>query len=343
MVTEGDNPTGQDTAAAPPAGDSIDAALAAAYDELSAVESDVRSDGRDARGRFATTREMASADPAQAGQAAPQAHQQPAEAAAADDTPASWRGRRAGVWASMTPEQRQAAAERETEMARGVERFGGLAQYADQAERNGLSLAQVMGNYIEAERQLATDFVGGVRYLCQQFGIEPAQLAVALGAGAQPAQPGSGQQPGTQPIQLPRELLARLDTLERRGVDEDRRRVDGEVTSFWSDKAHKHIDEPGVAEAMARHIRAEKAMGNSPTLKQAYEAAIWAVPEVRAKLIAEQGAAAVQPKITGAAAAATAARRASKSLAGNGTGSQPAGRKSIEDELSDAYDRLAAQ
>ena len=94
---------------------------------------------------------------------------------------------------------------------------------------------------------------------------------------------------------------------------------------------------------MTNIFQAEKALGNNPTLKEAYEAVIWGVPDVRTKLIAEQSAPAVTTRITTTARAATAAQRAAKSLPANGARTQPgtAPRRSLDEDLSAAFDQLA--
>ena len=316
-----------------PSGPSLDDSLNAAFDQLaSPSEQPAGERSRDEQGRFAAKQEA---------EAQPEPAKVEAEAPKAAEMPASW-SRKAELFAKAPPELQAAIADREAEMARGVERFKGLAEYADMAEKNGLPLATVMASYIEAERFLAQDFVGGVRHICQQFGVDPAQLASVLGSG--PAASGAAPQGGTQPAPapaIPREFIDRMTGLETSLSSIREQNAMTEIQRFAADPANKHFED--VATDIVRLIRGAQAAGDNLSLADAYNAAIYANPMVRAKVEAERKAAEDAERIATAKAAATTARRAGKSLAPSGTGTPSAPvRASLDEQLSDAWDRLSA-
>jgi hypothetical protein len=322
------------------AGPSLDESLNAAFDNLAKggeTEAEAAQRLRDEQGRFAAKPDV---DPAKAAETGKVEAIAPAAPTAAE-MPASW-SRKAELFAKAPPELQAAIAERESEMARGVERFKGLAEYADMAEKNGLPLSTVMASYIEAERILASDFLGGVKHICQQFGVDPAQLASAL-SGA-PAAVGATPQGGSQPAatpSLPPEFLAEFNGLKSSVETFREQSALTEIQRFSADPANKHFE--AVAPDIVRLIKGARAMGDNLSLDDAYKAAIYANPTVRAQLQAEQKAKEEADRIATARAAATTARRAGKSLAPTGVGTPSAPAKaSLDEQLSDAWDRLSA-
>lgn len=340
MAPDDDDLSGMDTGAPVETGPSLDESLNAAFDQLSAAPHETDAEKaerlRDEQGRFAAKPDADPAKPAAADPAKVEA--QPPAAA---EMPASW-SRKAELFAKAPPELQAAIAEREAEMARGVERFKGLAEYADMAEKNGLPLATVMASYIEAERILANDFVGGVKHICQQFGVDPAQLASALSGG--PVASGAAPQGGTQPApapQIPREIIDRIGGLESTLNSVREQNAMAEIQRFAADPANKYFED--VAQDIVRLISGARATGDNLSLSEAYQAAIYANPTVRAKLQAEAKAKEEADRIATARAAATTARRAGKSLAPTGAGTPSAAAKSsLDDQLNDAWERLSA-
>lgn len=321
-------------------GPSLDDALNASFDRLSApqaeeTEAEKAERLRDEQGRFAAKPAEDPNKPADA----PKDEQ--AKPPAAAEMPASW-SRKAELFAKAPPELQAAIAEREAEMARGVERFRGLAEYADMAEKNGVTLHTVMASYAEVEKTLAQDFLGGIKLICDKFDVDPARLASALSGG--PAASGAPPQGGTPPAPapaLPPEFVSKLSGLEQTVNSIRLESAEREIERFAADPANKYFEE--VAPDIVRLIKGARAMGDNLSLQDAYNAAIHANPTVRAKLQQEQKAKEEAERIATARAAATTARRAGKSLApiGSGTPTAPA-KASLEDQLNDAWERLSA-
>jgi hypothetical protein len=114
------------------------------------------------------------------------------------------------------------------------------------------------------------------------------------------------------------------------------------VRSFASDPANKHFD--AVADDMIMMIRGAQSSGKAVTpadLKDYYDRACYANPDVRAILTNEARAADEAKRADEARKAATAAKRASQSLSGSASGSQARpGKTTIDDALSAKYDEM---
>jgi hypothetical protein len=285
-----------------PEGKSLEASLESAFEALTKGESEPPANGqpRDQVGRFAPK----SAEAAAPVETAPAQTPQPAPATApTDDMPRSWGAAKAQVWAAAPPEVRAAIIERENQMAAGVQRFSGLAEYADIAESNGKTLKQAMDSYVQFEQMLERDFFGAVGYLAQQYGVDPKKLgAVLAGQEAAPA-----RAPDPAMFRDPRvdEVLQHFEA-EKRG------RIESEVDAFWKNPANKYAEDVGLE--MAEEIRKAKALGKSITLQQAYDRAIWTNAEVRGKLLTERAQAEAAAKTATAQRVATTSRAAAKSL-----------------------------
>ncbi len=342
MVNEDDLPPDVDpnasAAAEAPvaeAGPSLRDDISAAFDKLSEGEGDAAAAAagqvRDpATGRFAP-KVADGQQPVEGQQAAPQEAQPGA-------VPPSW-SKRSELFAKAPPELQAAIVEREAEMARGVERFKGLAEFADMAEKSGTTLQTALAAYVNIEQMLHADFIGGVKEICRNYGIEPAALAAQLGGA--PAAAGTPAQTGSQPAASAApnpEIIELRQTVHSMRLEQAGR----EVQAFMSDPANKYFEE--VADDVSRLIRASNASGDNLSLKDAYEQAIWANPAVRARLLAERQTEEAKARIATATKAATTAQRAGKSLAGSAAGSQPGpgDQRSVRETISEAYDSLAS-
>jgi hypothetical protein len=159
--------------------------------------------------------------------------------------------------------------------------------------------------------------------LAQGYGISLNELADPRYRGEQPA-------PELAPV------LQRLGQLEQTITESQRAREEAEhaervsaAQKFLSDPKHEHMDT--VFEDVVALVRA----GRDP--EQAYEQAIWAHPETRAKLMAKQDAERRQRE----AAEAAAARKAA-AVNVQRRGSPPAAAKpgTMEDTIRETYRSL---
>ena len=333
MAVDFDQNDGDDDADLPndlPEGKSLEASLESAFEALTTGNNEPPASGqpRDQVGRFASKpAEAAPVDPA-----APVETVAPAQPTApVDDMPRSWGRDKAQIWATATPELRAAIVERENQMAAGVQRFSGLAEYADIAESNGRTLRQAMDSYVQIERALETDFFSGIAQLAQVYGVDPKQIGAVFSGAQAPA-----AQPAPQMVRDPRidEVLQYVET-EKRG------RIESEVDAFWKNPANKYAEEVGLE--MAAEIKKAKALGEAITLQQAYDRAIWTKPAVRDKILSERAAEEARAKAATAQRVATTSRNAAKSLTPGpaATPVRPKG-QSLEQALESAFEQLSS-
>lgn len=114
--------------------------------------------------------------------------------------------------------------------------------------------------------------------------------------------------------------------------------IEGQIAAFGADPKHVHFGNPKVQALMGTLL----ANNSASSMEDAYEQAIWAVPELRSTLQAEQLAQAEAKRVEDAKAKANAARRASGSVRGTSSGVQlPAQSKgSLRDDLKAAFASL---
>jgi hypothetical protein len=307
-----------------PAGPSIDDAIASAFEAQTAAER-----ARDEQGRF-TAKPAGQQQPAQTPAAATdKAAQQPAQAPVQPETgmPSSWGRGKEALWQQASPELRQFLAQREQQISEGFRRYEGCAEFADVAAQNGKSLRDVLTKVDRIETGLMTDPVSTLVQIAQMYRVDPAALAARLQGGAQPAPAVSAASPQApvpafdprQVSQLVQQELQKQSTAQQ-------------VEAFWADPANKYADQ--VADVMAALLRADRNL----SIKDAYDRAIWADPQIRSELEREAALAKQVEQAKAARAATQTAQRASRSIVGNGgpasTGAKPV--MSVEESINAA-------
>jgi hypothetical protein len=220
---------------------------------------------------------------------------------------------------TLSPEEWAAAkadiAKREQEVDNGFKRYGGLGKFAEEAERNGTTLQSAVSDYVGIETALRQNFIGGIEFICQRMGVDPRQLSQVMGARYNPAGQGAGQsaevpasaqQVPQQPVQAidPRAIAEHVTNVVR--AEAEQRELNSQIASFSADPTNKFF--PDVRQDMAKIVQA----GKADNIKDAYEAACWLNPEIRAILINEANGG----RNKEAAAAASKSRSAAKAIGG---------------------------
>jgi hypothetical protein len=235
--------------------------------------------------------------------------------------PSSWGKAQFEVWAKLPPEAQQMIATREAQIAAGFRRYEGLAEYAQIAEQNGGTLRTVLENVRAWEDGMGRDPIATLVHAAQSFRVDPATLIAALQGAPQPV-----RQPVPQQIDIDRIVDQRLT----------QRETSRSVEAFFGDSANKYAEQ--VAPLMAAALRAEPSL----SLKDAYDRACWADPQVRAELLAAQAAEKAAKQVNEAQRTTQRALQASKSLSPS-AGSAPLNGatkgKSIEAVASAAWDQ----
>jgi hypothetical protein len=288
---------------------SIRDSLKAAMDETpdAAAPSDGRGNvNRDEAGRFATK----TPDAAQQAQVATQP---PVQAVAPDPAvvaapvgkaPPGWSPEAKASFETLPPHVQAAVAKREQEVAAGfrvLQDYKGLEEFTPMVRQAGTSHADVMRRAVSWERSLQTNPINTVLEAARLGGVNIIELAQHLASGQIPQQQRQQQQPQVQPQDIQREVQRALHQKE----------TERQLSEFFADPAHSHANDEAVSNHMAALIKA----GMATSLKEAYEMATWARPDIRAQLINQQAPAVADPAKK--AAAVNQARQAARSITGS--------------------------
>jgi hypothetical protein len=295
--------------------------------------------------------------------------------AAAVAAPAGWSKEAKAAWEGLPEPVRVAVAKREADVQRGVDQL--KAGYADidraiaphdaAIRQHGHTRAQAIDQLFGWFRALASNPTQAFPALAKSFNIDLAQFAPAGAAApaASPAATNGAAAAGQPEVVSPavQEYINRLNaelnglkqtvdqrfgTLEQTFAQQNEAKTH-EVLAAWA-KDKPHFEE--VRQTMSRLI----ASGEVPLkegrvdLDGAYDKAIWAVKEVREKVLADQAKAAEAKRLADAKAAQAAAqaaadkaRRAGVSVTGGAPGAagpaaaQPKAKgKSVRESLMEA-------
>jgi hypothetical protein len=253
--------------------------------------------------------------------------------------PNGWSPQAKNMFGGLPPAIKEAIAQSEFAHSTAIDQFktlNGVQQYADNATRNGTTLARALENYTGIETLLQRDPAAGLMQIFRNMpGINPGIVIQEMlrRMGFRPNQPGQPQpQPGSppqpQPYRDPRldqmwqqmQRDQQMRAVEQRRQDEAMVRAASNMTArFWTDPKYPYAE--NVADQMVEIIEAAKARGIPPqgiNLVEVYEAACWRNPQVREILQAEdfrRRAAGGTPSRQQAATAR--ARAASKAVTGS--------------------------
>ena len=233
---------------------------------------------RDEKGRFAPKTE------AKAPEAAKAPEQPKAEAPVDVEPPSYWKGAAKTRWNALPVPVRQEIAAREKQIGDMERGFSGVAQVlAPRAQRlaaaygspeQGLQTLFQLSDYAEK------DPYGFVAYFMQQRGIDPRRLF----------QQPSGQQhsPGAAPTDATglqaevMQLRQKLQAIEQSSSTASEQALMAQIDAFSRDPNRPYFND--VREDMAALLQTARAK----SLEEAYEMAVWANPNVRQSVLAEQ-------------------------------------------------------
>lgn len=331
--------------------------------------------------RAAEMREGTEADPAVAGQQEPD----PAAAEPKEAAPDAYNKELKATWAQVPEAWRQAVVKREQDVMNGVAQIrqqyaeldNVLGPRAELIKRHGHTPAQAVNQLFAWFDALGGDpdrikkgeqpiaFIS----LAKSFGLDKLiEESMKSGQPAAAGQPAQGQPPGEIPPavqqyisgleqklgQFSGMLNQRFGTLEEQ-LAANRMEKTTEVLSHWA-KDKPHFES---VKMMMAHLLESGAVppleGGRADLDKAYDMALYAVPEVRQQVLAEQEAARVAAEKTKREAEtklqqaqADKARRASGGLVpgapGQGLPPLPGGKpgkKSVRESLNDAISELS--
>lgn len=252
-------------------------------------------------------------------------HSQPiTPAVPAIKPPDGWNAAAKAKFATLEPDIQAEIVRRETDMHRQF-------TTQDQDRTLGKGIREVAAPYLATIRAEGGDekqaFQQFLNYAHIMRSGTPAQKAQALQAVAQQYNVELGQPLQQAPQNQQFETLnQRLDRLERERQEEIQQRqvqeqsaLTSEIDAFKAEPGHEHFE--AVKTLMGTLLQS----GQATNLKEAYDQAIWANPEIRSTLTSAQNAEAEQKRLSEANARAGAAKRAAGSITGGPGGVKPNG------------------
>jgi hypothetical protein len=227
------------------------------------------------------------------------------------------------AWAQAPEIIRTEVARMEQELTQGLQKykesheaFEPLRQFDVMAKQGGTTLPEALSAYVGMENLLRADPVKGMVAVCQNLGIDPAQMAQAL-AGQQTS---GGAAPEVASLKAEiAQLRQELSGVAQGYQEIELRPVKTQVEEF----AAKNPLFNYVADDIAKQIAAQKEAGRTPSLEEAYQAALALHPHLAA--VAAQTAAPAAPQPTTPDPAQT--RKASLSITGSPSVSNTSTRK----------------
>jgi hypothetical protein len=204
--------------------------------------------------------------------------------------------------------------------------------HRQQLELQGITPAQAASRLLAAQRLLETNPVEGFNWLAKSLGIDLRQLA------PQPNKEEEYLDPQVKALKDEvSSLKAQLTQVQVGSQNAKAQEVQKIISDFKSAKdeagnlKHPHFDNPDVQAVISGLV------GQGKTLSEAYERAVFVLPEVRAK-IAEDAAKAAQAEAAKKAEEArkqklVAAKTAAQTIRSRGTADEKTPNLSIEDAL----------
>lgn len=248
--------------------------------------------------------------------------------------PAAWSAQAKADFATLAPHIQQEVLKRERDMDKGLQERASklqryepletiLAPHREKWSLAGVTQETALTQLLAASDYLERDPINAIQYLARQYGVNLAQ-----------AQQGQAPQPQSDPVvsQLQQQLQGLQSQMQQRETSEQNRaanELQSQIAAFQADPANIYFE--NVKPQMAALLRD----GQAQDLKGAYDQAIWANPETRGLMLAEQQKQAQASVLKAAQDKAKAAGLASGSLNGSASGNaMPASTgNSIEDDV----------
>jgi hypothetical protein len=280
--------------------------------------------------------------------------------APAIDMPASWASDRKGIWDGLSPEARQIVAERESQAQSKISELGRAVKATETvrpfleplgkiAQQRGVQPGEVIQRLLAANEYLERDPKGALQWLANAHRIDLSQLAPQT--QIDPNNPESAHYAAlTRELDdLKRQLAETKNHVTARETAEVQAREQTLVASvekFAQDKEYwPEIEDEVYHQILALKSADPQKVLSDPmaTLKEAEQRAIRLKPEVQTKLEkAERTKQEADKKAEQKRKADEAKKHASLNVKSS-TGSTPkASFKSLEDEMSQVYDRMQA-
>lgn len=303
---------------------------------------------RDEQGRFSGRgdKPATEASTEQADQPA-EAQGEPAQPAIA--APLSWSAEQKAKWATLPPDVQKYIAQRDKENHEAISRAGQqikayepigkvIDHFAETWQRNNLHPADGIARLLEVENRLAKDPASTIRDIAQAYGVDLRDLASVNSAGAEQK---DAETPHPDVSILKSELaqtkaelgkvMSYLTAQQRQSIHEAEAGLARQIAEFAEGKPH--------FEAVRRYMGALMQADESLSLDDAYDRAVWSLPDLRQSIQLEQQKAQEAKRNEEARKRATEAKKSSAVNVKSSTvsGSNP---KTMDDTLRETARRL---
>lgn len=230
--------------------------------------------------------------------------------------PSSWNKDVAGKWADLPPEVRAEVHRRETDYHRGIEQYKQQANFAHEVQTTlqpymaniqaaGVHPLQAVDKLMQADHVLRN---GASEQKAQVL----AQIARDYGVDLNQVQPLPPMDPQVQQLMRQNQQLQQF---QQSTLQTQQQAVLSEIEAFRANPANAHFE--AVRQDMAMLCQMAEARGESITLQEAYDKAVWMRPDIRQTLVHQQSANAQKQQ------AEAARRQRAQSAAGGVKGSAP--------------------
>lgn len=236
------------------------------------------------------------------------------------DTPLSWSAEMKAKFATLPPDVQTYVAQRDKEAHEHISRLGKavksfepvgrlLEQHRDVFESKGMNYGQGLNQLLRAQRALDTDPVSAIAQLANVYGVDLARFGSQDGANPQSAVLLQQVRDLTQEINA---LKGTVGARERTEAQQRQASLEAAVTKFSEGKA----DFEELADDIVAHVSALRStnpnLSHEQLLEKAYDAARWANPKSRERIMSEQAKEAEAKRLEEARKQAEAAKNASR-------------------------------
>jgi hypothetical protein len=213
--------------------------------------------------------------------------------------------------------------------------------YRDILKMRGVDEATAIRTWAAAQQMLDTDPINGFKMLIQQFTPDVQSALMAEFGAGEPADDGAYVDPEVKRLREERDALRRQNAqsnaqqqqLQQQEALEQVRRF-REETGDDGKPLYPHFDK------VSNDMRALLAAGSVPDLKTAYEKAVWALPEYRDEIAAQQRKDVEREAAKRREDAAAKAKKTAKSVNGKSSVPPPPAKvATLRDELLDTWNQ----
>lgn len=236
------------------------------------------------------------------------------------ETPLSWSAEMKAKFATLPPEVQSYVVQRDKEAHEHISRLGNavkqiepigrlLEEHRETFASKRMTYSQGLDQLLRAQKALDTDPVSAISKLATAYGVDLASYGSHDGANPQSAVLLQQVRDLTQEINA---LKGTVGARERSEANQRQQSLEAAVTKFSEGKT----DFEELADDIVAHVTALRAtnpnLSHEQLLEKAYDAARWANPKSRERIMSEQAKAAEAKRLEEARKQAEAAKNASR-------------------------------